>query len=393
MTATGRAPTPSEIPLCEPCLAGNEWRYVKECLDSGWVSSVGAFVDRFEAALAGEVGVEHAVACASGTAALHLALLACGVAPGDEVLVSALTFVAPANAVRYAGAHPVFLDAEERHWQLDVAKLERFLAEECTTRNGALVDQATGRRVAAILPVSILGHPCDMDPIVAVARRHRLAVIEDATESLGAKYKGRAAGTHGDVGCYSFNGNKIVTTGGGGMLVTNDAVLARRARYLSTQAKDDPVEFVHREVGFNYRLSNVAAAMGVAQLERLADLVRAKLRIAAVYAEALGDLPGVSFLTEAPWARSSCWLTTIRLDPAHARMDRVALRAALQDRGVQTRPLWQPLHRSPAHAGARSYNVEVADCLQAQALSLPSSVGMTDAQLGAVGDAVRSLLA
>jgi perosamine synthetase len=263
-------PTPPRdkfIPLSEPSIGGNEWKYVKECLDTNWVSSAGAFVDRFEAELAAYAGAQYGIATSNGTSALHVALLAVGVLPDDEVIVSTLTFIAPANAIRYVGAWPVFMDADATYWQMDVEKLADFLNNGCKWQDGQLKNIATGRRVSAILPVHILGHPCDMDPIIALAEKYGLKVIEDATESLGAQYKEHAVGTMGHVGCFSFNGNKLLTTGGGGMVVTNDSALAERVRYLTTQAKDDPLEYVHNEVGFNYRLTNIQAAIGCAQLE------------------------------------------------------------------------------------------------------------------------------
>ncbi|RME03545.1 MAG: aminotransferase DegT, partial [Deltaproteobacteria bacterium] len=253
------------IPLSIPKLAGNEWRYVRECLDTNWVSSVGAFVERFEREVAARVGARYGVATASGTAAIHIALLVSGVGPGDEVLLPTLTFIAPANAIRYVGAVPLLLDVDPVTWQLDPEKTIDFLEKECRWQEGRLVNRTTGRRVRAIMPVHILGHPVDLDPILEVARKYELTVIEDATESLGARYKERHVGNLGDIGCFSFNGNKIITSGGGGMIVTNDETTARRARYLTTQAKDDPIEYVHGELGYNYRLTNLQAALGVAQ--------------------------------------------------------------------------------------------------------------------------------
>lgn len=246
------APAPADtVSLCVPHLAGREWDYLKQCLDTGWVSSVGPFVDRFEREVAARAGAPHAVAMVNGTCALHVALQLCGVGPGDEVILPAVTFIAPANAVRYLNAWPVFVDVDATHWQMDPASVRGFLAEQCTRRDGAVFNRATGRRVRAILPVHVLGHPAPMDELAAVAREYGLRAVEDATESLGAHYRGKPLGALGDVGVFSFNGNKIITTGGGGMLVTADAQLASRARYLSTQAKDDPVEYVHGEVGYN----------------------------------------------------------------------------------------------------------------------------------------------
>ncbi len=288
------APAPAGgIPLCVPEIRGNEWQYVRDCLDTGWVSSVGSYVDRFERKLADTVGTSHAIATASGTAALHTALLVAGVEPEDEVLVSTLTFIAPANAVRYVGAWPVFIDAEPRYWQMDPQRVTDFLRGHCRRIRGVWRQRATGRRVRALLPVHVLGHPVDMTSLLSVAREHELVVIEDASESLGATCYGTPVGKLGHIACFSFNGNKLLTTGGGGMLVTDDPAYAARARYLTTQAKDDPIEYVHGAVGYNYRLTNVQAAIGVAQLEQLDDYVAAKRRIAARYAAAFDEIAGL----------------------------------------------------------------------------------------------------
>jgi perosamine synthetase len=380
------------VPLCEPALLGNEWAYVRECLDTGWVSSVGGFVDRFERSLAEAAGVRHAVATVNGTAALHIALLVAGVEPDDEVLVSTLSFIAPANAIRYAGAWPVFVDAEPGTWQMDPERVAAFLAEGCVWRDGALRNRTTGRRVRAIIPVHILGHPVDLEPILEAARRYNLAVIEDATESLGATYRGKPVGALGDIACFSFNGNKLITTGGGGMIVTDRAEWASRAKYLTTQAKDDPVEYVHHAVGYNYRLTNVLAAMGVAQMERLDQCIAAKRRIAARYADALAMLPGITPMTSASWAKSVFWLYTVLVDRDAAGLGSRELLAALSQRKVQTRPLWQPLHRSPAHAGSQVLGGQVAERLHRDALSLPCSVGLPAEHQELVIDQLLQLL-
>jgi len=369
------------VPLCVPEIRGHEWAYVKECLDTNWVSSVGPFVDRFECMTAEIVGTRHAVATVNGTAALHIALLVAGVQPDDEVLVSTLTFIAPANAIRYVGAWPVFMDAEPAYWQMDPQKTVDFLTRECHWRDGALWNRATGRRVRAILPVHILGHPCDLDPVLDLARRYDLPVIEDATEGLGARYKGRPVGSLGDIAALSFNGNKIITTGGGGMIVTDRQDWARRARYLTTQAKDDPLEYIHHEIGYNYRLSNVLAALGVAQLEQLADYVAAKRRIAAQYTARLAHVPGITTPQEAPWAFSTFWLYTILVDAGRYGLDSRSLMRRLKAARIEARPFWHPIYRLRPYQGCPAYRIEVADRLYEQGLSLPCSVGLTAEQL------------
>lgn len=378
------------IPLSVPHLAANEWRYVKECLDSGWVSTAGPYVRRFEEAVAGYLGAAHAVATVSGTAALHVALQVAGVEPGDEVLCSTLTFVAPANAIRYLGAWPVLMDADPVYWQMDPEKTVAFLERECHWQQGRLVNRHTGRRVRAILPVDILGHPVDLDPILEVARKYELAVVEDATESLGAEYRGRKTGRLGDIACFSFNGNKIITTGGGGMIVTDNARWAERARYLTTQAKDDPVEYIHGEIGYNYRLTSIQAAVGVAQLEQLPGFVERKRWIAGQYAQGLAGLPGITLPAEAAWARSTFWLYTILVDEERAGVSSRTLLRQLEAVGIQARPFWCPVHRQRPHAGAFADRIEVADRLYAQGLSLPSSVSLTEAEVRSVAAAVRA---
>jgi perosamine synthetase len=364
------------IPNAVPCLRGNEWQYLKECLDSNWVSSAGPFVDRFERELARWVGVCHGVATVNGTAALHVALLAAGVEAGDEVLVPALTFVATANAVRYCGAVPVFVDSEPRTWTVDPQKVAEFLTRECDERDGRIVNRATGRRVRALLPVHLYGHPADLDPLLELAARLPLVIVEDAAEALGALYKGRRVGAHGLLGCLSFNGNKIITTGGGGMILTDDEALALRARHLTTQARDEGPEWIHREVGFNYRLTNIQAALGVAQLEQLEGFVARKRETARAYTAALAALGGAEPFGEAPWAASSCWMSSTLLDPARYG-DIHALIARANAEGIGLRPLWRPLHRQPAFAGHQAYRIEVADHLYARGVSLPCSVGLT----------------
>lgn len=365
------------IPLCVPEVRGNEWTYVKECLDTGWVSSVGKYVTRFEERIAARLGAGQAVAFTSGTAALHVALLLAGVGPGDEVVLPSLTFIAPAFAVRYLGAWPVLADVDPRHWQMDAEQVRGFLTEGCRSQDGQVVNRATGRRVKALLPVDLMGHPADMDPLMALAEEFGLTVVEDATESLGGLYKGRPAGRLGHIGALSFNGNKIITTGGGGMLVCDDQTLAQRARYLSTQAKDDPLEYVHCQVGFNYRLSNIQAAMGCAQLESLDDYVAAKRRIHQAYREGLAGVPGIGFMAQAGWAVSACWMSPILVDPVAHGQDSRGLLGALHGQGIQTRPLWQPLHQSPALAGSHNLGCPVSERLHQQGLCLPCSVGLT----------------
>jgi perosamine synthetase len=365
-----------------PYLGGNEWRYLKECLDTNWVSSAGPFVDRFEREIAAYTGVRHAVATVNGTAALHVALLVAGVRPGDEVLVPTLTFVATANAIRYCGADPVFMDSEAATWNIDPEKVDDFLRRECDVRDGAVIDRATGRRVSTLLPVHLYGHPADLDALEEVTRRWPLALVEDAAEALGARYKDARVGARGLASCLSFNGNKIITSGGGGMVLTDDEALARRARHLTTQAREPGPEWIHREVGFNYRLTNLHAALGVAQLEQLDGFIEAKRATAQAYSKALVALDGVTPLEEAPWAFSTYWMYSVLLGAGWG--DVRALIARTNEQGIQLRPLWRPLHQQPAFAGCRSHRIEIADRLYDRGVSLPCSVGITSEEREAV---------
>ncbi len=364
------------VPLSEPVFRGNEWRYVKACLDSGWVSSAGPFVERFEREVAAYVGVTHAVALVNGTAALHLALKVVGVSPEDEVLVPDLTFIAPVNAIRYCQAHPVLIDADPVTWQMDVEQVARFLAEECEQRGDICYDRRTERPVRAILPVHLLGSACEMDRIMTLARQYRLRVVEDAAEAIGVKYAGRHVGTFGDVGVLSFNGNKVITTGGGGMLLTDQPELARHARYLSTQAKDDEVEYIHHEVGYNYRLTNFQAALGVAQLEQLDGFLTKKREIACTYEALLRRSPAITRIHVPPHVEATYWLYTVLLPPGTTRAERQAAIRFMTEQGFEARPLWHPIHGLPPYRDCQTVNIEHTPSLYDRGISVPCSVGL-----------------
>jgi perosamine synthetase len=364
------------ISLSVPELRGNEWKYLKECLDTNYVSSVGPFVNRFEKLMADYVGVKDAVATVNGTAALHIALLVSGIQPDDEVLVSTLTFIAPVNAIRYAGAWPVFIDAEPEYWQMDVNKVADFLDRCCYWKKGELRNKSTKKRIKAILPVHILGHPVDIDPLKELAQKYNLVIIEDATESLGAQYKGQMVGKLGDIACFSFNGNKIITTGGGGMIVTDNEEWVRKAKYFTSQAKDDPLEYIHCEIGYNYRLTNIQAALGCAQIEVLDEYVEAKRRIGRRYDMAFSELAGVEFMKEAPWAFSVFWMSTALIDEKEYGMGSRNLLRELEKKGIQTRPLWQPIHLSPIYHHLGHTECHVSERICRSAISLPCSVGL-----------------
>lgn len=399
MTSAGAATTERTIPLSVPVLGGNEWKYLKECVDTGWVSSVGPFVDQFEQQIAEHVDVSHAIATASGTAALHTALRVVGVRDDDEVLVSDLTFIAPVNAIRYCGAHPVFIDADPVTWQMDVGKLERFLSDACELRRPPhgesrfeCRNRRTGRRVRAILPVHILGLACEMQRMTELARQHHLHVVEDAAEGMGVRYRGKHVGWWSHAGALSFNGNKIITAGGGGMVVTNDKGYGASARYLTTQAKDDGLEYIHREIGYNYRLTNLQAAVGLAQLEQLDRFMKRKREIATGYVEALQDIPELTLMPTPPHTEPTFWLYTVLLRPGTAVPERQAFIARLRTLGIEARPLWHPIHSLPPYQGCQTVEIEHADDLYARAVSLPSSVNLSDADLQRCAAAVREAL-
>lgn len=369
------------VPLSIPEIRGNEWKYVKECLDTGWVSSAGPFVDRFEDELAAYVGAKYAVAVVNGTAALHVALLVVGVQPEDEVIVSNLTFVAPVNAILYCRAYPVLIDADPGTWQMDVNKVAHFFETECEMRAGECFNKHTGRRVRAILPGHLLGLACEIDRVVELAREYRLRVVEDAAEAMGVRYRSRHVGTFGDTGVFSFNGNKIVTTGGGGMLVTDNPRYAEYARYLTTQAKDDELEYIHNELGYNYRLSNLQAALGVAQLEQLEDFIAKKRAIARAYEEAFRGLHGITPMPIPPHTQPTYWLYTVLLDRGTTLERRKRIVRDLRENGVGARPLWHPIHDLPPYRGCQAFQIEHSVDLYKRSVSLPSSVGMSKGDL------------
>jgi perosamine synthetase len=367
------------VALHEPCFAGNEWAYLKECLDSTFVSSVGAFVDRFEADLAAYTGARHAVAVANGTAALQVALQLAGVRAGDEVLVPALTFVATSNAVAYCGAVPHFVDSEERTLGVDTTALREYLSGIAEFRAGVCVNRASGRALRAIVPMHVFGHPVDLDGLLAVARDFRLTIVEDAAESLGSSYHGRHTGTFGLLGTLSFNGNKTITTGGGGAILTDDVQLARHAKHLTTTAKvAHRWDYEHDELGYNYRLPNLNAALGCAQLEQLPALIGAKRRLYQRYCETFARLAGVHLMGEPNGCRSNYWLQTLVLTKAMAG-ERDAVLTATNDAGLMTRPVWVLNHRLPMYRAAPRMPLAVAESLAQRIVNIPSSAQLAPA--------------
>jgi perosamine synthetase len=361
------------IALHEPEFGGREWDYVKECLDTGWVSSVGSYVDRFERDLAACTGAAHAIATSNGTSALHVCLLLAGVRPGDEVLMPTLTFIATANAASYAGAVPHFVDSQEASLGVDAARLDAYLREAAHVVDGVCTNRRTGRAIRALVVMHVFGHPCDLDALTDVAARWRLPLVEDAAESLGSSYRGRHTGTTGLVSALSFNGNKVVTTGGGGAILTNDAASARRAKHLTTTARVPHAwNFIHDEVGYNYRLPNLNAALGCAQLEQLPSMLERKRRLAARYEAAFSDVEGVRFLREPQGTTSNYWLAAIVLDEAHAAGRDDVLRA-LNDAGYMSRPVWTLMHHLPMYRDCPRADLGTAERMERCVVNLPSS--------------------
>ncbi len=366
-------PDSSFLPLHEPSFSGNEWAYVKECLDTGWVSSVGKFVDRFEQQLADYTGVKRAVAVVNGTAALHVCLQLAGVEPGDEVLVPTLTFIATANAVSYCGAVPHFVDSEEKTLGIDPAKLDAYLADIAELRPGGCFNKESGRRIKAVLPMHTFGHPVDLDPLLDICERYRLELVEDAAESLGSTYKGRHTGHWGKVSALSFNGNKIMTTGGGGAILTNDEELGELAKHLTTTAKvPHKWLFVHDRIGYNYRLPNLNAALGCAQMEELPDFIAAKRKLAQTYRKAFENVEGVRFFVEPDFARSNYWLNVLILDTPFANQ-RDSLLEATNGAGIMTRPAWTLMHKLPMFADCPRMGLNNAESMESRLINIPSS--------------------
>lgn len=368
-------PEPRPIPLHEPDLSGNEGRYVQECIDSGWVSSAGAFVDRFERDLADYTGAAGAVACVNGTAALHMAMRVAGVKPGDEVVIPSLTFVTTANAVSMLGAVPHLADIEETSLGLDPERLNDHLAAVAEPTEEGLRNISTGARIAAVVAVHVFGHPAEVGGLARVCERFSVPFIEDATESLGSQVQGRHCGTFGRLGVLSFNGNKIVTTGGGGAIVSNDTAVLDRARHLTTTAKvPHRWAFEHDEVGFNYRLPNLNAALGCAQLERLPSMVERKRALAERYVAEFSDLAEVSVMTEPAYARSNYWLNALLL-PASPDL-RDSLLEETHQAGILTRPVWTPMHRLPMYSKCPTMDLDVTERIYRRLINIPSSASL-----------------
>ena len=369
------------IYLSPPHLGGEELALVQEAIASNWIAPLGPHVDAFEKEFAEAVGVPHAAALSSGTAAIHLALHLLGVGPGDPVMCPTLTFCATANPIVYEGGSPVFIDVDPQTWNLDPELLREEL-RECV---------ASGRLPKAVIAVDLYGQCADYDPLLEVCSAYGVPLIEDAAEALGASYRGKRAGAFGKMAAFSFNGNKIITTSGGGMLVSEDAALIEQARFLANQARDPAPHYQHSVTGFNYRLSNLLAALGRGQLHTLPDRVATRRRINQYYRCALGGLAGVTFMPEAPYGQSNCWLTCLTIDPDEFGATREDVRLALESANVEAKPVWKPLHMQPVFAGCRVRGGAAARGLFERGLCLPSGTALTDPDLDRVTAVIREV--
>ncbi len=375
------------IPLSVPNIAGNEWKYVKECLDTGWISSVGTYVTRFEEMVASFVGARYGIAAVNGTAALHIALLLSGVKQNDYVILSNLTFVASANSIKYLGAEPLLIDADPDLWQMDLDLLEEFLENETDERNGSLIYIKDGRRIGAIMPVHILGNMFDMDRFLSIVKKYPLPVVEDSTEALGTTYKGKSAGTFSPLACFSFNGNKIISTGGGGVIVTDDEALAKHAKHLTTTAKASPDEYYHDEIGYNYRLVNVLAAIGVGQMELLPSFIKRKKECVSFYKNELKGVADIRFQQELKEVDTNGWLFTIQTDKQHQ------LLAHLNVNKILSRRFWMPMNKLPMYKDCLYVQQRNnADYIYNTCLSIPSSTSITDEELGIVVNEIKAAI-
>lgn len=369
------------IPLSVPFVEGKEWEYVKKCLDTGWISSAGAFVDSFEDKVKGFIGAKYGIACMNGTAGLHIAQILLGIGNNDHVLAPNITFVATLNAIKYSGAEPILIDIDANNWQMDLDLLRTFLENETekrTAEDGKVYSfyKKSGRPIKAIMPVHVLGNIGDVDTLLEITKEFNLEIIEDSTESLGSTYKGRHTGTYGKIGVFSFNGNKIISTGGGGVIVTNDKAIAERAKHITTTAKTSSLDYIHDEVGYNYRLVNVLAAIGVAQMEVLPEILDKKRNMDSFYRNNLKGVGDIQFQDVLNDVVPNCWLFTFRTSKMRG------LLKYLNDNGVQSRPFWMPMNQLKMFKDSPyfSHN-DISSQIYDSCISIPSSAGITEEQL------------
>jgi perosamine synthetase len=377
-----------KIPLSVPSLNGNELQYVKECIETEWVSSAGKYVDLFEKKIKEYTCSKYAIACVNGTAALQVSLRLVGVEPDDEVIVSTLTFIASVNAITYNNAKPIFMDAD-KYYNLDSEKTIEFIKNETVFKNGFTYNKKTNNKITAIIPVHVWGNACWLDELIELCNKQNIAIIEDACESLGTfynagKYKGKHAGSIGKLGCLSFNGNKIITTGGGGMILTDDQSLSEKAKYFTTQAKDDPIRYIHDEIGYNFRLTNMQAALGVAQLEQLPAILKRKKEIYHFYQTELEGVDGLSISIVPGYADNNHWLNLLQIDNKAYNEDHEVLMKRLEEYGIQTRPVWALNHEQKPYKDCQYYKIEKAKKLVKNSLCLPSSSNLSNKNINKI---------
>jgi len=383
------------IPLSVPNLSLDILENIKETIETGWVSTGGRFIKEFEEKVAKYVGVEKAVSCQSGTAGLHLAMRVLGIGPGDEVIVPTVTFIAAVNPVKYVGAEPVFMDCDDT-LNMDMDKLEEFLENECRYIDGKVVNKKTGRVIKAVVVVHVFGNPANMEKLMEIKERYNLKVVEDATEALGSyylegKFAGKHCGTIGDIGVYSFNANKIITTGGGGMVVSHNTELLDKVEFLSLQAKTDPLYFIHDEIGYNYRMTNIQAAFGVDQIDRLEGFIETKIRNYNLYKKALEDIEGLTLLPFRSDTRANHWFYSIIVDKEKYGMERDELLRKLNENNIQTRPLWRLIHKQKPYVNNQAYRIEKAYYYEKNLINVPCSSNLSEEDIEIVVEKLRKL--
>ena len=371
-----------KIFLSVPTIRGNEWKYIKECLDTEWVSSAGKYVNLFENNISKYTGSKFAIACVNGTSALQICIKICGIEPGDEVIVPTITFIAPINAIRYNYVEPIFIDSDDS-FGLDIKKTIKFINEETDFKDGYSYNKKTGKKIKAIIPVHLFGNAVLLDMLVPLCNKRNIKIIEDASESMGTfflkgKFIDKHTGTIGDFGCLSFNGNKILTSGGGGMILTNKKKFAEEANYLTKQAKDDSLEYIHNNIGYNFRLTNIQAALGVAQLEQLSNFIKHKKKIHSQYLKGIENIDGISLLKPPDYVRSNYWLNIIYIDNKKYKHERNQLIHMLKDNNIEARPVWYPNHLQKPYINNQNYEIEKANYLVSNTLCLPSHNNLSE---------------
>tara|TARA_Y100001958_G_C21206785_1_gene532807 strand:+ start:365 stop:1519 length:1155 start_codon:yes stop_codon:yes gene_type:complete len=370
----------SRIPLSVPSIKGNEWKYLKECLDTEWISSAGKYVDLFEKNISEYTGSKYAIACVNGTSAIQISLQLAGVCPGDEVIVPTLTFIAPVNAIAYNGAIPIFMDAD-KYYNIDIEKTIHFINKETYFKNGFSYNKSSKNKISAIVPVHVWGNGCLLDELVAICNERNIQIVEDASESLGTSYSegtysDNHTGTIGKFGCISFNGNKIISTGGGGMILTDDSMLAEKAKYLTTQAKDDEIKYIHNSIGYNFRLTNIQAALGVAQLESLPEFLIKKKKIFRYYSDGIKEIEGLLIADVPSYCENNHWLNLLQIKKDIYIDDRNHIFSKFEKNNIQTRPVWFLNHMQLPYKNNQNYKIENAINLIENSLCLPSSTNL-----------------